>query len=221
MAAETLPREEIALRFRPTGKAKTLILHALGARTDEKKIHTILTKFGLTDTVALHRGKKNWALVSFVSSMDADTCIANLDRALIDGQTVRVRRWKEIRPNVYIPTQAIQLVNIMNHFLGFSGWSHSVQGSPYLRELRVPDVTSPNTKFEAEFEARARVWGFGFDGIGHGGGAHSSEDKCEAVTRARKKAVTNALKDVLSRVVMERDAVGQVLSVRIMESSEK
>lgn len=194
----------------------------ISPRTSYEKLYARLSACGLLKQLQLHQN--NWgqfALAHFYSRAECESCRQQLDGCMLDERRLNVQRLnREFEGKLRgqgQPLKVCQAIDVANHFLGPTGWSHSVETleCQALRRAVPPALTA-----EAQYRARVHVSGTGFHVTAEADGWATSDNErpWTAQGNARKAAISNALRMALSKMAIVRLASGKTL-VQILQGT--
>ena len=214
--------EVISLGHRPLAGTNMLLVKNLSSGTSPERLHRCLCECGLIDNLNWD-GSASWATVQFFSRVEAEACARECDGRILDGKIVRVVPLASSKASAPaappLPLPFSKASEVMSHFLGFSGWSHQIT---QVRRVSHTELKPGHSQAEVEVGVRVLAGGLAVERTAGGKGEHAHT--AEAVGQALKAAVTNALKETLSALVIYRSAaepgaapVATVLVVRRAE----
>ena len=171
-------------------------------------------------------GESHFATVQFFCATDCERFRHECDGMLFSGRRIRVTPLK--RSSGWSPTplelSASNAIELMNHFVGFNGWSSEIIGIQLISASSVGPHSAgasssrgANSDCHAGFEAKVVVKVAGSDiaiqgvGVGDTGTILAGAAGFEAVARRKKSAITNAVKAALSRLIIVLFPSGKVV----------
>ena len=210
------------IRFaRPKPGVNLLTIRGFSPNTSPEKLHQIFSECGLIDNLVIYksddRSRGSWATVQYFSSGECSLCLHSNNGRVVDGAFLSVYPMpsgtnRSQRPAEDVPQlSASKGIDMMNHFVGFSKWSHEVLS---IRWQALQGVTANGQQRPAaEAVARVRVSCPGgvtieLEGVGTPGEGGQ-------LGHAPKQAVTNALKAALCGLAIVRWPSGKV-AVRLL-----
>ena len=230
----------IRLDRRPAAGQFCVTLSGISPNTDPAKLERCLRECGgpLENLIVheSHFGESRalYATAQFFCEADCERCRSNCDGLLLSGRRIQVSRltkssgWSS--NGAVLELGFAKAIELMNHFLGFNGWSSELLGFEAVANGSGTSAgTSTAVLAAAGYEARVRIRvpGSGVDLIGTGVGdtgsvvgLGSGAAGFEVAARRKKTAVSNAVKAVLARLVLVLLPSGKVL-VRVVEAPQK
>ena len=164
-------------------------------------------------------GGRIWANVQFFSRLDCESCLRCLDGCILDQRRLDVRRkgWEEL-PSAStdgLPMKPEQAIALMNGLVGPMGWSHSIVCVEQQAVRRAADgdtagCAADSASFEARYAASVLVECGSAHVRGRSGATRAAPTLPEAIRRAQRSAVDNALRAALAQLALIR-IDGQVL----------
>lgn len=140
--------ELISLAHRPLAGENMRLIRNISSKTLPERLRSCLCDVGLIEKVMLTRQDGGqWAMIQFYSRLEAEACQRECDGRMIDGSRIRVTDLAPSKAATEAPEAAKPLPlsvdkarEVMNHFLGFSGWSHSVTSTTRVGEEACPHL---------------------------------------------------------------------------------
>jgi len=218
--------ELIRVAQHPQPGANWLGIRNISKSTSYEKLEACCREFGLVDTLVLNQDKDGWwALVQYFSRAEAEDFQRSCDGRLLDSRQLRVSPVPALAvTRTEVPRlRSARAVDMMNHFLGFHRWSHSITKHESVPATQLPDgdaVWGAVGDHTAHAMARVRV--VCPDDIAverEAFGTGSSHTAYEALAYAHKAAVTNALHAALTCLAIVRWPSGKTV-VRLLPGVE-
>ena len=140
--------ELISLAHRPLAGENMRLVRNLSSKTLPERLRSCLCDMGLIDNVVLTRQEgRQWATIQFYSRLEAEACQRECDGRMIDGSRIRVTGLAPSKAATEpsesakpLPLSVDKAREVMNHFLGFSGWSHSITSTKRVGEHAPPHL---------------------------------------------------------------------------------
>eukprot|EP00325_Prymnesiales_sp_UTEX-LB-985_P004762 CAMPEP_0174705396 /NCGR_PEP_ID=MMETSP1094-20130205/8640_1 /TAXON_ID=156173 /ORGANISM="Chrysochromulina brevifilum, Strain UTEX LB 985" /LENGTH=262 /DNA_ID=CAMNT_0015903557 /DNA_START=13 /DNA_END=801 /DNA_ORIENTATION=- len=212
--------ELIRLDRRPLGGQFCVWVDGLAPSTDPAKLERcLIQRGGPLETLVVHQASDvQWATAQFFCEADCERCRQHCDGMVLDGRRVQVRRpTKGQRESSSMYNQSlssIKAIDLMNHFLGFNGWSSEVLA---LWKPEAPDGVASSDIFSARVRVSV-AGGIVVEGVSDsastvdmavGGGLADLAYAPSA--RHKKAAITNALRAALAQLVIIRFPDGRAV----------
>jgi hypothetical protein len=230
----------IRLDRRPAAGQFCVTLSGISPNTDPAKLERCLRECGgpLENLIVheSHFGESRAlnATAQFFCEADCERCRSNCDGLLLSGRRIQVSRLNKSSGwssnGAVLELGFAKAIELMNHFLGFNGWSSELLGFEIVANGSGTSAGTPAAVLAAagyEARVRIRVPGSGVDLIGTGVGdtgsvvgLGSGAAGFEVAARRKKTAVSNAVKAALARLVLVLLPSGKVL-VRVVEALPK
>ena len=206
--------EVILLTNQEFTRDNCLVINGMSPQTSHEKLLALLSECGMLTQLQLHESSdgRHYAYAQFFSRSECSNCLQELDGCTLDARRLNMRRLsRSSQRKLRIqgqPLKVSQAVNAANHFLGSTGWSHSVE-TLECKTFNAP--VPPALQAEAEYRATVSVCGAGFHLSAAANGSASAEDAdmVKVRGRARKTAISNALRTALSRLAIVRLSSGK------------
>lgn len=208
-----------------------LVVQNISPLTSYEKLALCFSEFGLVSTIVLRcEDGAQWATVQYFSRAECEAGKLCCDGRLLDNRRLRVYLLPPMEAGRSNPHDAPVLrtsgaIEMMNHFIGFNQWSHSITQLENLHatdqvEAFVAETTKRGAKM-ARAIARVRVVCPGEVTVEREAlGSSSSDAVCEARSYAQKAAVTNALHAALACLAIVRWPSGKAV-VRVLPSTNR
>mmetsp|Transcript_51487 Transcript_51487/g.170592 ORF Transcript_51487/g.170592 Transcript_51487/m.170592 type:complete len:257 (+) Transcript_51487:59-829(+) len=192
--------EVVLLYRRPEASTNLVQISGLSAKTSSHRVEALAAQCGPVSSAFMHQADgRRWANVQFYSRLDCDACLRTLHGCVLDHCRLEVRRHELANASAAAaPTPALHAVRLMNHFVGFAGWSSSILRveKEYLR----PDGAGWAAAYAASVEVQcggARV-------AGECLATRRQEAATEALRSASRAAHLGALRAALAQIAIVR-----------------
>ena len=211
----------VRLDRRPGAGQHCVSIAGLAPGLDPSKLERFLRECGgPLENLIIHQSQygergSNFATAQFFCEMDRDRCVHNCDQRLLNGRWIQVTRqsktggWSSDGAILELP--AAKAIELMNHFLGFNGWTSEIlslgavgEGTAIGFEARVVVRVA-----SSDVESMASA-------VGDCGTCMAGAAGAEVGARRKKTAVTNAVKAALARLAIIAFPSGKV-AVRAIE----